>query len=326
MKKTICLLILFVANHAIAQLKVEELTNDSLVKVFVCEQTGKSFQNVHLVSIDELKERKQLAVTTTLDSVQTVQRLVEDFNDDGRMDIIVSYAFRTPVQKYFDGFFIQAFVSNEKGKYDVKDLWQRFEHLLGRVIKNDAESKSFVVARQWIEFRQEVLKFDTLYYYQGEFINKNTTCSKAFDSIQYYTTSNWIAASSRYSYLTVFANSILRREDFDMGNRKVYQCKLKKEVFDSLTNLICTVNLWELKDRYEIENVHDIGTSHLVINYEGAVKKIDDYGHWGNFGLGALYNMIRRLSKESDWILVEQSIKKGAKEIIPRLKKMPGDN
>ncbi len=325
MKKTICLLILFVANHAMAQLKVEELINDSLVKVFVCEQTGKSFQNVHLVSITELKERKQLTATTTFDSLQTVKMLTDDFNEDGRKDIVVSYAFRTPIEKYFDGFFIQAFVSNEKGKYDVKDLWQRYEHLLGRIVEIESKSKRFVVVRQWIEFRKEVLKYDTLYYFQGEFINTNNTCKNRYDHLQYYTTSNWIASSYRYSYLTVFANGIVRREDFDMGNKKVYQCQLKKRVFDSLSNLICAVNLWELKDRYEIENVYDIGTSHLVINYQGAEKRINDYGHWGNFGLAAIYKMLRRLSNDSDWVLVEEVTKKDEKKIY-KLKKMPGEN
>lgn len=325
MKRIFGLLILLVANHALAQLKVEQLTNDSLVKLFVCEQTGKNFQNVHLVSINELKERKQLESATVFDSLQTISKLVDDFNGDGRKDIVVSYAFRTPVQKYFDGFFIQAFVSNEKGEYDFKDIWQRYEHLLGRIVAIESKSQSLIVVRQWIEFRKEVLKFDTLHYFQGEFINVNNACVNGFESIQYYTTSNWVASSSRYSYFTVFANSIVRREDFDMGNKKVYQCRLKKEIFDSLTNLICAVNLWELKDRYEIENVHDVGTSHLVINYKGAVKKIDDYGHWGNFGLGALYLMIRRLSKDLDWILVEENTKKNEKQ-INKPKKMPGEN
>ncbi|RXK61910.1 hypothetical protein ESA94_02545 [Lacibacter luteus] len=310
MKKTICLIVLFVANHVMAQLKVEELMNDSLVKAFVCEQTGRNFQNVHLVSIDELKERKQLEAVTVFDSLQTVHKLVDDFNEDGKKDLIVSYAFRVPSQMYFDGFFIQAFVSNEKGKYDLKDLWHRYEYLLGRIIGMDRKSKSFVVARQWIDFRKEVLGFDTLFYFQGEFINKNNTCNIGFDQLEYYTTSNWLASSYKYSYFTLFANGVIRREDFDMGNRKIYQCQLKKEIFDSLNNLICAVNLWELKGRYEMENVHDVGTSHLVISYKGTVKKIDDYGHWGNFGLAVIYKTLSRLSKDSDWVLIEQITKK----------------
>lgn len=300
MKKTICLLILFVANHAIAQLKVEELTNDSLLKVFISQQTGRGVQDIHLPLIKDLKEKKLLTDISMFDSIQTVQTIVDDFNNDGKLDLVVSYVGEIVMQKYYFDFKIVVFVSDESGKYHVKDLWQRYEHLLGRIIKLNTESKSFVVARHWIGFRKEVLKFDTLYYYQGEFINKNSSCSKSFDSIQYYTTSNWVASSSRYSYFTVFANGIARREDFDMGNKKIYQCKLNKDVFDSLNNLICAVNLWNLNDRYELINVSDVGTSHLVISHMGIVKKIDDYGHWGNFGLGALYVMIRRLSKDLD--------------------------
>lgn len=319
MKKTICLLILFVANHAVAQLKVEELTNDSLVKVFISQQTGRGVQDIHLPLIKDLKEKKLLTDISMFDSIQTVQTIVDDFNNDGKLDLVVSYVGEIVMQKYYFDFKIVVFVSDESGKYHVKDLWQQYEHLLGRIIKLDTESKSFVVARHWIEFRKEVLKFDTLYYYQGEFINKNSSSSKSFDSIQYYTTSNWVASSSRYSYFTVFQSGMVRREDFDMGNKKVYQCKMNRDVFDSLNNLICAVNLWNLNDRYELINVSDVGTSHLVINHLGEVKKIDDYGHWGNFGLGALYAMIRRLNKELNWVLVEQITKKDEK-------KMPGEH
>ncbi|TWI80682.1 hypothetical protein IQ13_3361 [Lacibacter cauensis] len=325
MKKALFLLIWFFANQSKAQLKVEELTNDSLVKVFISQQTGHDVKKIYLPSMFDLKEKKQIPNKSKFDSVKTETRITEDFNNDGRLDLVVSYVESMIMNKYYFDFKIVVFVSNSTGGYDVKDIWQRYEHLLGRIIKGDSESRYFVIARQSTDFGKEVLRFDTLYYYQGEFINMVPICNKSFESVQYYTTSNWIAASSRYSYFTVFGNGTFRREDFDMGNKRIYQCQLKKEVFDSLSNLICAVNLWELNDRYEIENVHDAGTSHLVINYKGAVKKIDDYGHWGNFGLGALYVMIRRLSKDLDWILVEENTKKNEKQ-INKPKKMPGEN
>jgi hypothetical protein len=303
MKTTFCLLILFVAHYAKAQLKVEDLTSDSLVKVFINQQMGRGVKDIYLPSMLDLKERKQIPDQSKFDSVKTETRITEDFNNDGRLDLVVSYVESMIMNKYYFDFKIVVFVSNATGGYDVKDIWQRYEHLLGRIIKGNSENKYFVIARQWTDFGKEVLQFDTLYYYQGEFINMGPTCNKSFESIEYYTTSNWLAASSRYSYFTVFANGIIRREDFDLGNKKVYQCQLKREDFDSLSNLICAVNLWELKDRYEIENVYDIGTSHLVINYQNEVKKIDDYGHWGNFGLGALYAVLRRLSSEAEWTL-----------------------
>lgn len=325
MKKTLFLLILFVANHSMAQLKVEQLTNDSLVKVFISQQTGRDVKGIYLPSMFDLKEKKQIPDKSKFDSVKTEIKITEDFNNDGMLDLVVSYVESMIMNKYYFDFKIVVFVSNATGKYDVKDIWQRYEHLLGRIIKGDNESKYFVIAKQWTDFGKEVLEFDTLYYYQGEFINMNPICNKSFESVQYYTTSNWVAASSRYSYFTFFENGKARREDFDMGNKKIYQCKLNKDVFDSLNNLICAVNLWNLNDRYELINVSDAGTSHLVISHMGIVKKIDDYGHWGNFGLGALYVMIRRLSKDLDWILVEENTKKNEKKIY-KLKKKPGEN
>jgi len=319
------LLILFVAHYAKAQLKVEDLTSDSLVKVFINQQTGRGVKDIYVPSMLDFKEKKQIPDQSKFDSVKTETRITEDFNNDGRLDLVVSYVESMIMNKYYFDFKIVVFVSNATGSYDVKDIWQRNEHLLGRIIKGNSENKHFVIARQWTDFGKEVLQFDTLYYYQGEFINMGPTCNKSFESIEYYTTSNWLAASSRYSYFTLFANGIARKEVFDMENKKIYQCKMNKDVFDSLNNLICAVNLWSLNDRYELINVSHVGTSHLVISHLGAVKKIDDYGHWGNFGLGALYAMIRRLNKELDWILVEQIIKKNENEKL-KLKKMPGEN
>lgn len=151
MKKTICLLILFVANHAIAQLKVEELTNDSLLKVFISQQTGRGVQDIHLPLIKDLKEKKLLTDISMFDSIQTVQTIVDDFNNDGKLDLVVSYVGEIVMQKYYFDFKIVVFVSDESGKYHVKDLWQRYEHLLGRIIKLNTESKSFVVARHWLD-------------------------------------------------------------------------------------------------------------------------------------------------------------------------------
>lgn len=304
MKKTICLLILFYANYAVAQLRVEELINDSLLKVFICQQTGKQFQNVHFVTGKELKEKKQIAENSILDSIQSVRKITTDFNNDGKLDLVVSYAERILFQKYFDGFNITAIVSNPSGNYDVKYLWQRYEHFFGSVVRLLNGNNHFVLARLFQEKKKEVIRFDTLQYYQKEFVNVGSKCNKGFDSIKYYTSSNWGSSSYRYSHLILFANGVIRREDFEMGRKKIYQFQLEQRVFDSINNLICQVNLWELKDHFEMENIYDAGTSHLVINYKGAAKKIDDYGHWGNFGLGALYKVLNKLSSEAQWTLL----------------------
>ena len=52
------------------------------------------------------------------------------------------------------------------------------------------------------------------------------------------------------------------------------------------------VKLEELDSAYS-KPVYDVGTSHLIIKYKDQThKKIDDYGHYGTYGLKAIYNSI----------------------------------
>lgn len=303
MKKTIFLLILFYANYTVAQLKVEQLTNDSLMKVFISQQTGKKFQDLHFMTLKELRDRRVIGVNSKLDSIKTEKSLIADFNKDGKQDLVVSYAERTPSQKYVDGFYVMTFVSTLSGDYKKKNLWGEYDHLYGSPVQLLSNPLSFVLARLEYEFREEKIRYDTLKYFQGEFVNVNDACVKAFDSIKYYRSSNWVSSSHQYSHLTVFPNMTMKREDFSDGNKRIYTCSLKVEVFDSLYKLICQVNVWNLKDSYEMKSISDAGTSHLVIGHRGVVKTIDDYGHWGNFGLGALYKVLNRLSSEAQWTL-----------------------
>lgn len=113
----------------------------------------------------------------------------------------------------------------------------------------------------------------------------------------------------------------LYKEEYELGGNATFKGKVKKPFFDSLMNLICEVNLELLDSNYVMPNIMDAGRFHLRIQYGDKIKKINDYGSFGNFGLGALYKMLWRINKEAEWILLTENRKDNY-----RLKRMPGKN
>lgn len=319
MKRAFCLILILYANRLNAQLKVEQLTNDSLRKAFIAQQTGKRFDEIRFLTGRELTDLKTKDVAgSELDTIPHVNSVVTDFNGDGRKDLIINFAIKPEGRKHFDGFYIYGFVSNNSGGYAVNDIWKEYEYTLGYINKFIPQMNCFVLSRHEFELREEKIKYDTLEYFQGEFINVANQCNYGFSKLLYYTSSNWI--TTPLTSITIFSDGNVYKE-FDEGTYfATYKGVLRKSFFDSLTALFCKVNPVQLNDRYEMENISDAGTSHLRIYYGNQFKRIDDYGHCGNFGLWALYKMIWRINKEVEWKLLTE------KRDQYRLKRMPGDN
>jgi hypothetical protein len=200
----------------------------------------------------------------------------------------------------------------------VNDIWKEYEYTFGYIHSFIPESRRFILSRPF--YYEGKTKYDTLKYFQGEFINDNERCLIGFQELKFYATSSW--RSTPNQYITIFANGSLYREDYELHESATYKGRLRSSFFDSLLNLICEVNPEYLDSSYEMLYVRDVATIHLRIKNGNQIKRIDDYGEWGNFGLGAIYKMLWRINKEAEWtLLTEKRI-----ERIPKLKSMPGDN
>lgn len=302
-----------------AQLKVEQLSNDSLVKVFIFQQTGIKTEEMIILSVKTLKNEKLIRINDSmLRSLGQTNYLSTDFNEDGLKDLVVCYSNKKPNQKYYHDFYIEAFISNSSNSYIIKKIGGEDNFIPGVPVKLLSEKKQFVLSRFMYDYDEEKIVFDTLKYFQGEFLNSNSKCEKKYSSLKFYTTSSWMSTPNRT--IVLFPDGSLFKEETEISSNSKFKGKLKQSFLDSLNNLICEINLEILKENYELPFIRDAGTFHLRIQYADYLKKLDDYGWAGNFGLIALYKMLWRINKETVWTLVSTT------KPDYKLKKMPGDN
>ncbi len=76
--------------------------------------------------------------------------------------------------------------------------------------------------------------------------------------------------------------------------------------YKELVSILNSLNPKDLKDNYGNQNVSDLPTSYLTLNYEdGSVKKIKDYGKHGTPGLEKLYQFFDDLKTNQNWTKIE---------------------
>lgn len=319
MKGLILFTLLFFGSYLKAQLCVDQLINDSLVKAFVSQQTGKKIDEIILVTAKQLKSEKVLRIhDSKLDSIEQVQKVFADFNLDGIKDMVVSYSIKSQNQKHYREFYVDAFLSRGPAVYNRNKIWEQYEHVPGVVVKMFPESKQIVLSRFQFDYDEERIIFDTLKYFQGEFINTTVKCEKMFSSFKFYTTSNWAADVKRV--ITLLYDGSLIKEENEIGSSSTFKGILRPAFFDSLKSLICEINPENLNRNYEMPFVRDAGTFHLRVQYGDEIKEVDDYGWAGNFGLVALYKMLWLINKETNWVLISTN------KPDYKLNKMPGKN
>lgn len=317
MKLRLTILVLFISLQMNAQLKIEQLVNDSLVKGFIVEQTKLNLEKINLMS--EIKFSDYHVNSNNIKLIDTLTYLdyvISDFNKDGKKDMVVSYAEKEGKKKYYSKFNITAFLSNHNERYSIQNLWDAFFLTEGFIKRNASNSDFIIFSRP--DYYYEKLVYDTLKYFEGNFINVTKKCNRLYTSLKFYTTSNWAATPGRI--ITVSSFLKLTKEEIDLTGTSIYNGELQFSFYDSLQKLICEINPEFLNTYYELQNVRDAGTFHLEFKILNSTKKINDYGSAGNFGLIALYKMLWRINRETVWTLVSTT------KPDYKLKQMPGDN
>ncbi|WP_378104262.1 DUF6438 domain-containing protein [Chryseobacterium sp. sg2396] len=96
--------------------------------------------------------------------------------------------------------------------------------------------------------------------------------------------------------------------DFEKKSHKAFkkgegnfETKMKEADFQNLENLLNYINFSELENNYAV-NWTDSQTATLIITYnDGKIKKIEDYGLSGTYGLKILYQILFDLRFNQNW-------------------------
>lgn len=80
-----------------------------------------------------------------------------------------------------------------------------------------------------------------------------------------------------------------------------FKTEINKADFQNLENLLNYLNFTELKEHYAV-NWTDMQTANLIITYDdGKIKKVEDYGLSGTYGLKRLYALLFDIRFNQDW-------------------------
>ena len=82
--------------------------------------------------------------------------------------------------------------------------------------------------------------------------------------------------------------------------------KIDNVQYLKLVSILNSLNPKDLKDNYGNQNVSDLPTSYLTLNYkDGSMKKIKDYGKHGTPELEKLYQFFDDLKTNQNWTKIE---------------------
>ena len=284
----IAFLFCFFSNYATSQLSIEGIKSDSDAVKFVqyygnkykkgWKDVGVDLENVNSVKNLKADERK------FTDSVTKRKWIKQDFNGDGKNDLIFCGRI------YHSQMAVLAFMSFEDDSISCTELGTilstKFPSTISEKVVDGIEMLElgqFYKKNMISEFESAYEK-DLLIYKYGGFIEYNPNKIKKieFDSIVYKISSPW-----------GFGFSSPRLWLYKDGTFKVFrknsQQKIDLNAVQEINDLLSYIHLKRSKSKYYLLNVSDLSTAYMEVYYRGRVKKIEDYGMSGTYGLVLLY-------------------------------------
>ncbi|MCW5960222.1 MAG: hypothetical protein KIS76_08660 [Pyrinomonadaceae bacterium] len=218
-----------------------------------------------------------------------------DFDNNGYTDILIigdsgrdsvvlldngknNFIFRNLSQGYFPQCSLPVVVNTENAV-----LINYYEN--GKYYKNGSE-----------------LNPKVLIYKFGDFVEiSNSPQTHQIEKIEYKT-------SGCYGTCPVFEltidsnkNAIYKPNAFNKKKKGIFKGTIRNFEYDELIGLLNYVDFTNLKDSYAVGWTDD-QSSQLIVTYDGGkVKKIDDYGLIGTFGLSRVYKMLFDLRENQSW-------------------------
>ena len=149
----------------------------------------------------------------------------------------------------------------------------------------------------------DVNKTDTLIYKYGGFIevNNNQQNNLQIESLYF---ENFCGMMPCPSYkLNIYKDGtayciVGEVNDHPGGN---YKGNITKKMLEEIFNLIHYIDIKNLRNYYNV-NATDMESCNVNVYFsDGSIKKINDYGMQGTFGLNRLYNLLTYLCSHQNW-------------------------
>ena len=309
MKRLLLFLLFFSFAFSASGNAVDSLKTDNDVLKFVLKVdsnlTYKGESQVTIVPTDTLLKLIKCNDVARQWSVKAWQKV--DFNRDGRTDLFVTL-------KWYNVFHVFVVIDKGDNLFKALDLtrgWLTGENCqLAWPIKVADKQMLAFYSRTYIyegkvrdgewKWRTE-LKTDTLVYLYDDFIEYNPKVKNY--AIRSISINSRPTAWPGLEYTAnIQADGKAAYSAFKFKSESGYFTgKISTDKLAELKSLLDYIQVKKLKDDYQVQWTDDQTVDYEIVFEDGTVKKINDYGTIGTFGLRRLYSFLLDLRQSEYW-------------------------
>lgn len=307
MKKTICLLMMFLAYQTYAQLRVENIQTDKDALDFI-QRVGEQHR-MKWPKISFKEKGKILAKyykkehNDFIDSITKEKWVVADFNSDGKKDLVAAFGSYSNHELF-------AFMSTADTVYSLIFLGNVYSNLFPSgvsLIHYNDQLLLRLSIHQPGGTGEDVRRFyrsDTLVYKLSSFVEwkEKYETELKFDSIVFNIAPVWnygrlIPRMKLYNNGTVklfqgfFVDTTLEKKW--LNGEKI--CRTSIENVRLIEQVLGLIDYNTLKSLYDIPSVSDQTTYTTEVFFRGEKKTVVDYGGLNTYGLRMLYSELSKL-------------------------------
>jgi hypothetical protein len=267
--------------------KIDEIKNDADIDKLLESINKKQFE---VFIVKENLEIKNQKCRELAESVQAKSWTKADFDNNGYTDILI----------IGDNYGLSSIVILDKGNnnFEIKALTKGiFPSCSFPVVQN---KKPQPVIFYYTDESSEAHK--TLIYKFGDFVEINDSPkTHRIEEIEYKTSGCF--GTCPIFELTIDSNhqAVYKPIAFNKKKKGTFKGTIRSFEYDELVGLLNYIDFADLRDSYSV-NWTDDQSSFLSITYDdGKVKKINDYGLIGTFGLSRVYKILFDLRENQSW-------------------------
>jgi len=259
-----------------------------------------NFGRLHIKTTDSIiKELKNCDLYKSWD-IKNWQKI--DLNNDGRTDLIFTALHYSNYAQY-------AIINMELNKYKIFILSNNIDYackILKPILinnKNELLVNNYKTDAETISKEQTIHFIDTLTYKFDSFIElSDKPANYDIESIKFISDYNFEIEidnnqNAHYKCLDKFNVSNLKGDFY----KEESNIKISPVYFNEIKKMMDYISIRDLSNEYILDG-YDFPTVRLEIRFKnGSVKKIQDYGYQGTYGLKAIYDKMTNVVLETHW-------------------------